>query len=243
MIDVAAKAAVPGTDAVTCLAGEPQPKVLPIPGDNNDQIYENPSEQYVPHITGHVTQGWDNGVAKITYVTDAGYEFANGSTTKVVTVNEIRRNIHWVVPFSGDPNPATCTAAGSFDVNADGVASQWRDDTFYFDGGKVTLLVDRTVPGVVNLYVFSTDGDTLLDGLDPAKWNDQRGRPLGHPHDHARPAARGVVRRPDRHRPRCERGRRLRCLDLRHLEGRLQDHPDLGRVSSRPTAARPPRVR
>src|SRR6478735_4956080 len=33
VIDVAAKAAVPGTDAVTCLAGEPQPKVLPIPGD------------------------------------------------------------------------------------------------------------------------------------------------------------------------------------------------------------------
>ncbi len=48
---------------------------------------------------------------------------------------------------------------------------QWRDDTFYFDGGKVTLLVDRSVAGVVNLYVFSTDGDTVLDGLDPAKWH------------------------------------------------------------------------
>ena len=104
----------PSVDGVTCVVGEPQPKVLPIPGVDNDQIYENPSEQYVPHITGHVSRGWGNGTADITYVTDGpGYVFANGETTKVVTVNEIdQSNIVIALPA----NPLSLTLAQPADT-------------------------------------------------------------------------------------------------------------------------------
>ena len=87
--------------------GEPSPKVLPIPGVDNDQIYENPSEQYVPHITGHVTSLWSNGEAKITYITDAGYAFANGETTKVVTVTELNQDV-----VVGEPSPKVLPVSG-----------------------------------------------------------------------------------------------------------------------------------
>jgi hypothetical protein len=78
---------VPAVVGVTCVVAVPTPKVLAFPGVNNDQIYENPSETYVAHVTGSVTRGWGGGTADITYVTDAGYAFADGSTSKVV-VNE-----------------------------------------------------------------------------------------------------------------------------------------------------------
>ena len=86
---------------VTCVAGEPQPKVLPILGLNNDQIYENPSEQFVPHITGTVTRGWGGGTADITYKTDAGWVFADGSTEKVVIVDGIEQDRR--DPAPGEP--------------------------------------------------------------------------------------------------------------------------------------------
>ena len=79
---------VPAVVGVTCVVAVPTPTVLAYPGVNNDQIYENPSETYVAHVTGSVTRGWGNGTADITYVTEAGYAFADGTTSKTVTVNE-----------------------------------------------------------------------------------------------------------------------------------------------------------
>ena len=94
---------------MTCVVGEPAPKVLPIDGLDNDQIYENPSEQYVPHITGHVTSLWSNGTAKITYTTDMGYAFADGSTTKIVEVNEIDTDVAVEFSYTDNFGPVTCS--------------------------------------------------------------------------------------------------------------------------------------
>lgn len=82
--------------------------------------------------------------------------------------------------FNAEPEPATCLAAGSFDDGALGgvLIGQDEDGRVYdFADGTIRLVVDTSVAGVVNLYVFSLDDETTLSGLDTTKWTvnaDQR---------------------------------------------------------------------
>ena len=151
VVDTPAVAAVEG---VTCVAGEPQPKVLPIPGLNNDQIYENPSEQFVPHITGTVTRGWGGGTADITYQTDAGWVFADGKTEKVVIVDEINTTV--VIPLPANPL-TNCLLPAGYVSPADTDQYKWSGLTNHYAlNGKVGVTVTAK-PG----YIFAYGNGTL----------------------------------------------------------------------------------
>jgi hypothetical protein len=141
--------AVPPVVGVNCVVAEPQPKVLPVPGIDNDQIYENPSEQFTEHVTGHVTGLWSNGTAQITYTTEAGYAFADGQTMKVVPVTEIDQRV--VISIPANPLDVTLTQPADTDKVA------WSEITDHSLTTNKVGIVATAKPG----YVFAYGGGFL----------------------------------------------------------------------------------
>ena len=114
------------------------------------------------------------GVHWANFTAVPGHLFSNGTAHLAVSY-EVKAQLPtsrdcpvvYVAP-NMDPNPGTCAAPGSFDVPVGAVQNEWNVNAYSLDGGNITLLVDRSVPGVVNLYVFSPDGSRLLSGLSDA---------------------------------------------------------------------------
>ncbi|WP_028048083.1 hypothetical protein [Cellulomonas sp. URHD0024] len=73
--------------------------------------------------------------------------------------------------LNADPTPPTCTAPGALDTDALTAGAQAQgldeDGDLVYEFEHLTLLVDRTVPGLVGLFVYADDG-TSLEGLSEA---------------------------------------------------------------------------
>ncbi|WP_456824178.1 hypothetical protein [Cellulomonas sp. P5_E12] len=137
-----------------------------------DECGADNAEWVLPADGGHVS--WiitDDG--RLIGTTDEGYTWPSGNRVNSWgDANTLETNTEPCLvtpPTFAVPdlfaNPPTCEEAGTFDVPDSAVQNEWNSNAYLLDDGKVTLLVDRSDAGLVHLYVFSTDNETVLTGL------------------------------------------------------------------------------
>ncbi len=101
------------SSCVTTITTLPQSTVTGICGLDNDTI--TVGVETTQHSKGVITQGFTNGIAKVTYTAKTGFAFANGSSTYTETIHETNRNTNCTVKDATADvtvSAATCSANG-----------------------------------------------------------------------------------------------------------------------------------